>query len=79
MLTLRLAIKFYEAPKFEQERQRQKDDHEDDEDKGDQLPSRAGHTKSAHLSSLVLEKMKGSYTVQELTRMEQSKFYSLFF
>ena len=75
MLTLRLAIKFYENPEFGQERQRQKDDHDDDEDKGDQLPSRTGHTKSAG----VLEKMKGHYTVQELSRMEQSKFYSLFF
>ena len=77
MVALRLAIKFYEAPKFEQERQRQKDDHKDDEgeNKGDQLPSRTGHTKSAE----VLEEMKGLYTVQEYSRMEQSKFYSLFF
>ena len=73
MVELRLAINFYENPQFGQQRQRQKYDHKGDEyeyedegeNKGDQLPSRTGHTKSAE----VLEKMKGHYTVQEFSRM----------
>ena len=79
MVSLRLAIKFYED--LEQKGRRLKVDREDDEDEGDQPPSGAKPAEAAKPARspwVVFDKMRGFYSVQELCRMERSKFYSLF-